>query len=197
MNTIAVTRLYESYDDAMGTVRDLETQSVPQGDISLIANNADGRHKGAVEGAQTGAGAGAAVGTVLGGGAGLLAGLGLLAIPGVGPVAAAGWLTATAAGAAAGAGVGAASGGLIGSLTGHGVREDHAHIYAEGVRRGGTLVIARIHQAQRAVVQSIMERHHPVDTEARGKSYRESGWKNFDAAAAPYAPTDSKRQHVL
>jgi hypothetical protein len=42
-----------------------------------------------------------------------------------------------------------------------------------------------------------MERHHPVDTETRGKSYRESGWKNFDAAAAPYVPTDSKRQHVL
>src|SRR5439155_20856442 len=89
--------------------------------------------------AATAAGTGASIGTVVGGGAGLLAGLGMLEIPGIGPVVAAGWLVSTAAGAAAGA----AAGGLIGSLTGAGVSKEHAHIYAEGVRRGGSLVTAR------------------------------------------------------
>jgi hypothetical protein len=89
-----------------------------------------------IDSSVTGAETGAGVGTAVGGAAGLLAGLGLLAIPGVGPVVAAGWLVATAVGAVAGA----ATGGLIGGLTGAGVSEDDAHVYAEGVRRGGSLV---------------------------------------------------------
>ena len=76
----------------------------------------------------------------MGGTAGLPAGLGLLAIPGLGPVVAAGWLAATAVGAAAGA----ATGGIVGALTEAGVSEEEAHSYAEGVRRGGTLVSARV-----------------------------------------------------
>ena len=70
----------------------------------------------------------------------LLAGLGLLAIPGVGPVVAAGWLVATAAGAAAGG----LTGGIVGALTQAGVSDEDAQVYAEGVRRGGTLVTARV-----------------------------------------------------
>jgi hypothetical protein len=62
------------------------------------------------------------------------------AIPGLGPVVAAGWLTATAVGAAAGA----ATGGIVGALTEAGVSKDDASLYAEGVRRGGTLVSARV-----------------------------------------------------
>ena len=42
--------------------------------------------------------------------------------------------------ALAGAGIGAAAGGLLGALTGMGIPEEEAHVYAEGVRRGGTLV---------------------------------------------------------
>ena len=72
--------------------------------------------------------------------AGLLAGLGMLAISGLGPVVAAGWLVSTAALAV----TGGAAGGLIGSLTQHGVDEDEDNAYAEGVRRGGTLVTARV-----------------------------------------------------
>jgi hypothetical protein len=68
----------------------------------------------------------------------LLAGLGLLA-PGLGPVVAAGWLAATAVCAAAGA----ATGGIVGALTEAGVSKEDAPLYAEGVRRGGTLVSAR------------------------------------------------------
>ena len=90
--------------------------------------------------AGSGAAAGASVGAALGGGAGLLAGLGLLAIPGLGPVVAAGWLAATAVGAVAGG----AAGGLVGSLTSAGVNPEHAEIYAEGVRRGGSIVTARV-----------------------------------------------------
>ena len=87
---------------------------------------------------------GAGIGAAVGGIGGLLAGLGLIAIPGIGPVVAAGWLAATAAGAAGGALVGAAAGGLVGALTQAGVPENDAHVYAEGIRRGGTLVTAKV-----------------------------------------------------
>jgi hypothetical protein len=134
------------------------------------------------EAESTGAGAGATIGTILGGGAGLLAGLGLLAIPGVGPLVAAGWLVATLTGA----GVGAAGGGILGSLVGAGVPEEHAHVYAEGVRRGGTLVTVRADDAQRTMVEQIMNRYTPVDVDARGAEYRAGGWSRFDEAAPAY-----------
>src|ERR1043165_1578616 len=86
--TTTITRLYDTYEQARGAVRELEASGVPHGDISIIANNIEGRVR--LEHAHPGASAGAAVGSVVGGTAGLLAGLGLLAIPGIGPVVAAG-----------------------------------------------------------------------------------------------------------
>src|SRR4026209_19430 len=110
-----------------------------------------------------GAGTGAGIGATAGGVVGLLTGLGLLAIPGVGPVVAAGWLVATAArgggpvvaagwlgATAAGAAVGGTAGGIIGALTQAGTSQEDAYLYAEGVRRGGTLVSARVADADRA-----------------------------------------------
>jgi hypothetical protein len=194
MTTKTVTGLYDRYDDAVQTVHDIEAAGVPHGDISMVANNADNRYASK---AASGAGTGAAVGSVVGGGVGLLAGLGMLAIPGVGPVVAAGWLVATAVGAVVGAGAGAAAGGLVGSLTEAGVSEDHAHIYAEGVRRGGTLVTARVDDGRVAAVESIMRRHHWVNPDARGKLYRSHGWTAFDDTAAPYTPSELEREREL
>ena len=200
MTMRTITNLYDTYDDAAQTVRDLEAANVPHDSISMMANNADNRYA-PVDSRKTeaasGAGAGASIGTVLGGGAGLLAGLGVLAIPGVGPVVAAGWLVSTLGGAAAGAGIGAASGGIIGAMTEAGVSKDHAHVYAEGVRRGGTLVTARVDDTQAAVVEGIMRQHHPVDPDARGLAYRRSGWKEFDAKSVALGADELERERAL
>ena len=182
-----ITRLFDTYDHASSAVRDLEAGGVPHSAISIVANGNDSTAPMSGQththgNAGDGAGAGATLGTVLGGGAGLLAGLGMLAIPGVGPVVAAGWLIATAVGA----GVGAASGGLLGSLVGAGVSEDDAHVYAEGVRRGGTLVTVRADDGQTAMVNQVLNTYSPVDTAARGDSYRAEGWSRFDEAAPAY-----------
>src|SRR5205823_5674653 len=142
--TRTIAFLYDTHDDAAAAVRDLEA-SLPHDDISIVAG--DGAVTKGADVAQ-GAGTGATIGAVVGGGAGLLAGLGMLAIPGIGPVVAAGWLAATLAGAAAGAGVGAVSGGIIEAMTGAGGPGGDAPFYAEGVRRGGTLVVARVDVSQ-------------------------------------------------
>lgn len=184
--TQTITGLYDTYAAASAAVNALEASGVSHSDISIVANNADDSHAVGAKSADA-AGHGAEVGTAVGGLGGLLAGLGLLAIPGVGPVVAAGWLVATAVGAGAGALVGAAAGGLVGSLTAAGVPEAQAHVYAEGVRRGGTLVTARVDDDQATSAQAILNSNRAVDPVARGEAYRGSGWAGFEETAKPYS----------
>ena len=183
MATRTITGLFDDYAAAARAVDTIEAAGVPHADISIVANNEGDRHAagatphetkhGHEEGdASDGAGTGATLGTVLGGGAGLLAGLGLMAIPGVGPVVAAGWLVATLTGA----GVGAATGGLLGALTGAGLSESEAEHYAEGVRRGGTLVTVRTDESRADRVTALLSEHGSIDLDQRAQNWRADGW---------------------
>ena len=59
--------------------------------------------------------------------------------------------------------VGAYTGGLLGAPVGAGMSQKHADIYAEGVRRGGTLVSVKNSDTNEGTVEQIMQEHHPVD----------------------------------
>ena len=202
--TVTISRLYDDYASASKAVRDLEAAGVPHDDISIVASNADNwypgngstnkidRDRDGTDDRAEGAGTGAGIGAGIGGAAGLLAGLGLLAIPGVGPVVAAGWLAATAAGAAAGG----ATGGIIGALSQSGVSDEDAHVYAEGVRRGGTLVSARVPDGDRSRLESLLDRS-AVKIADRGAAYRKSGWKTFDPASKPYTPDQVRKEREM
>jgi hypothetical protein len=185
----AITRLFDRYEDAAAAVDQLEAAGVPNHDISLIANNAVGRAPDSVvdSDAAGGAGKGAATGSVLGGGAGLLAGLGMLAIPGLGPVVAAGWLVSTAVGAAIGAAAGGVTGGLLGALKDAGHTDEEAHVYAEGVRRGGTLVSVRCESGDHRAIAERVLNGVGVDAVTRGADYRATGWQSFDGSAEPFS----------
>ncbi len=193
MATRVLTRLYDHEEDAVATVRALEAAGMGHDEIGLVGGNESGRYRagdGATDAthhaAGAGVGAGATIGTLLGGGAGLLAGIGAIAIPGVGPVVAAGWLVA----AVTGAGVGAVALGLVGALTEAGVSREDAEIYAEGVRRGGFLVTARVDEMRVGEAQRILS-HRGVDLAARRAEYREAGWRGFDPPTGPTAPSPS------
>ncbi|MBZ9761175.1 hypothetical protein LB553_09835 [Mesorhizobium sp. CA8] len=180
-----ITALFDDYDDAADAVGELESMGVPTSDLSIVANNADGRLSPAAEDAASGAG----IGAVVGGAGGLATGLGAMAIPGVGPIVAAGWLAATAAGAAAGAVLGGAAGGIIGSLTdGADVSERDAHVYAEGIRRGGALVTARVEDDLAPQAQAILHGSRSVDVAERRNEYEADGWTGFDPAPGGYRP---------
>lgn len=206
--TVTISRLYDGYGTAQQVVSDLEAAGLRSENISIVASNADNWYKPSdksgrkmtdrkdtdhdgkddrVEGAEKGAG----IGAVVGGAAGLLAGLGILAIPGLGPVVAAGWLAATAAGALAGG----ATGGIVGALTQAGVSKEDAHVYAEGLRRGGTMVTARVADAERSRFESILNRS-AVNIRERGEAYRKSGWTGFDEKAKPYSADDVRRERT-
>ena len=172
-------------------MQDIEATGVPSSEVSLVANKYVSDKYENVESVSK-AGAGAGIGGVLGGGAGLLAGLGMLAIPGLGPVVAVGWLASLAVGAAAGA----TAGGLVGALVSAGTSDDHAHVYSESVRRGGTLVSVRVEDADAATVQSILDSHGPIDPVARGAEYRSAGWTTFDPKAPPYKPSETEIERI-
>lgn len=133
--------------------------------------------------AAEGAGAGATTGAIVGGVAGLLVGLGVFVIPGIGPVVAAGPLVATLIGA----GAGAAAGGIIGALVGLGIPEDEAKYYAEGVRRGGALLVVHCRDEQVEDVEDILEEYHPLDIEEAAREWAAGGWEH-DPKAPPYTP---------
>lgn len=82
--------------------------------------------------AMEGAGTGSAIGGTLGAIAGAIAAIGTtLAIPGLGLV-----VAGPIAAALAGAGAGGLTGGLIGGLIGHGIPEERAKKYEEGIKNG-------------------------------------------------------------
>src|SRR6476646_5124322 len=198
--TVTISRLYDSYADAQRAVTRLESAGVPHSDISIVANNSDNWYSGnkidrdgdGVDDRAEGAGKGAGIGAGLGGAAGLLAGLGLLAIPGLGPVVAAGWLAATAVGAAAGA----ATGGIVGALAEAGVSDEDAQSYAEGVRRGGTLVSARVSDADRSRLDSVLN-ESAINLRDRSAAWRKAGWKSFDPASKPYGAEEVRKERQL
>lgn len=198
--TRTITRLFDTHTQAIAAIDALEAAGIDRDRISMISSNTENWHEGHRHGeakmrapgqdddneAAEGAGKGALTGGMLGGGAGLLAGLGMLAIPGLGPVVAAGWLASTALGAAVGAAAGGATGGLLGALKDAGHSDEEAHVYSEGVRRGGTLVSVKAKDDEVVRVEQALHGQRGVDAVTRGAVYRQSGWSEFDTRADPY-----------
>lgn len=164
-----VVGLFDDFSAAENTVRDLVEHGVPREDISLVVSDAEGKHSRYAEvdegnNVVVGAGAGAAVGGLTG----LLLGLGALAVPGIGPVLAAGPLAAAIAGTT----VGAATGMWLGALTEEAnVPKGDALLYAEAIRRGATLVSARVDDPLADRAKDIMHRHHSVNIHQRAAQW--------------------------
>jgi hypothetical protein len=178
---------FDHVDDADRAYRDLLRAGFMDADLNLIVNNAyenETVRTRPVEGTAddaSGTATGAVAGGVLGGAAGLAASLMGLAIPGIGPILAAGPIVA----ALAGAGAGAVAGGLIGSLTDLGVERDEAELYAESVRRGGSLVTIRADETRADEAAAILRKNGAVDISRRAEAWRSAGWTGYNPDATP------------
>lgn len=70
-------------------------------------------------------------------------------------------------------------------------RDDEAHVYSEGVRRGSTLVSAKVPDAMAASAVEMFSRYNAVDAATRGSAYRTSGWSGFDDKAPAYSADET------
>jgi hypothetical protein len=202
---ITICRLYDSYADANRVIVMLEAAGLASSETSVISNNSDtwysARETASVvpvrkEGASSTADAkveGAAIGAAIGATAATAASLvTLLAIPGVGAVVGAGWLAALLGSVA----IGGVAGGLLGALTNAGISEEDAQVLVEGVRRGGTVVAARVPQSQLPRVEAMMDQS-AVNLAERSELYRKSGWQSFDPNAMPYTADQVRSERAL
>jgi uncharacterized membrane protein len=96
-------------------------------------------------------------------------------------------LAATAVGAISGGALGAALGGLGSALSNAGVSEADAHVYSEGVRRGGSLVVVKTDDTRAAAVQAVLDRNRRQDVGKLRTTYEQEGWKTFDPNAEPWS----------
>ena len=121
------------------------------------------------EGSESEAVSDAFVGAAIGVAAGLFAVL----VPGFGWLVAAGPL----AGALGGLTAGAAVGGIIGILKDHGISDEMAEFYAEGVKRGGALVTVHgVTKQRESEAKKILDRSGAIEVEQLADEWRSAGW---------------------
>ncbi len=177
-----VAALYDEQKDAYDAIVDLLNNGIEREAISILSNNVSAEQaalvgateKSMLDGTIAGAIAGALTGSVIG--------LAALAIPGIGSVLAAGTLFIPFIGGA----TGLVAGSLIGAFVDWDIRDTEADFFAEGVRRGGSLVAVKAEGAVADHARAILNRHHPVNMSERVAMWRKLGWTRFDSKSKPY-----------
>lgn len=76
-------------------------------------------------------------------------------------------------------------------MTNAGVSQEEADVYAEGVRRGGTLVSVNVESEQGGVVEAVLDRFEHVELGRRREAYRSTGWTHFDDQAPVYSDDEA------
>jgi hypothetical protein len=74
--------------------------------------------------------------------------------------------------------------------------EEENATYAEGVRGGGTLVSARVPDADRTRLDAILD-DSAVNLRERRAAWQKSGWKSFDPSSKPYGADEVRKERQL
>jgi uncharacterized membrane protein len=182
-----VVSLFRNYEDANRAVKALEEAGFKRDSFSVLARNSivdESDTGGDAKEVAGSVGVGALGGGVVGGLLGLLAGVGAIAIPGIGPAIAVGAFSAVLGTTVGAASVGAAVGGILGAMTKLSVTEEDAHLYAEGVKRGGVLITVETEgeaaTTAAATAQDIMKKAGAVDLGELRTQLQQTGWERFN-----------------
>lgn len=95
---------------------------------------------------------------------------------------------------ATGTSIGNKIGDFFSNLLGSDVDDDERGVYSEAVRRGSTVVTARVEDNMVDRAADIMNRNGVVNVDSRMAQYKASGYKSFDAKAPLYAPDQAKKE---
>lgn len=199
---ITICRLYNARSDASRVVLLLQMAGVSTFETSIVANNSEGWYKppptrytahsiaaaAGIRGNEDAAVGATMRATAMADGSLVT----LLAFAGVGVVVAAGWFAAVLGGIT----VSGLPGGLQGGLVRAGVPEEEAQVLAEGVRRGGALVVVRVQPVLEPHVVTLMD-HWSVNLQERSDLYCKAGWQPFDVNAKPYTADQVRCERIL
>ena len=188
--------LFDDRSTAQGAVQDLVSAGIDRNRISIVASDDSGTtttlgvdESGNIAG--EGAASGATSGAVVGGAVGLAIGLGFTFLPFAGFL-----LAGPIAGLLTGAVAGAATGGVLGGLIGLGIPRETAELYAEGVRRGGTLVTVQAEASEENQIRDILNRDGAVDVDRRSADWRSNGYTGYDESAKPYTSAEMANERT-
>ena len=137
-----MTGMFRDRESAEGAYRSLSNRGYGKDDVNLLMSDDTRKKYFSDDDTELGtkawedAGKGAAIGGGVGATLAAIAAIGTtLALPGLGLL-----IAGPIAAALAGGGAGALTGGLIGALVGHGIPEEHAKQYEQGIREGGIVM---------------------------------------------------------
>ncbi len=83
---------------------------------------------------------------------------------------------------------------VVNEMTDIGLPRDEADTYAEGVRRGCSLVTITVGNDRADEAAEIMEHRVPVDIDQRMSMWREQGWTGYDHTAKPYSDEEVRQE---
>jgi hypothetical protein len=72
--------------------------------------------------------------------------------------------------------------------------EEDAHVYAEGVRRGSSLVTVQAGETRAARAETILNAFQPVDPSERRRAFEAEGWSHYDPKSKGYTADEIRRE---
>jgi hypothetical protein len=73
----------------------------------------------------------------------------------------------------------------------HGIPDEDAHLYAEGLGRGHSILVIRAAAGEHDRVMQVLSRFNPIDIDEHGAQWRKSGWSGVHPGQAAW---DVQRQ---
>ncbi len=159
--TKTVIAIYDELASAYGAAKDLMDRGFPSQSISMLINDNASSHEEAGQ---------------------FLGGVKRLVVPGIGTVSVFGLL--------GGALQDTENSNILEALSRMGLPDEAAQAFAEGVRRGGTLLSLSAEDDEAAQAREMMDSHQPYDVNQRLAVWRQQGWQGFDPQAQPYTPAE-------
>jgi uncharacterized protein (TIGR02271 family) len=77
------------------------------------------------------------------------------------------------------------------------VPDEDRQTYAEGIRRGGCLLSAKVPEGLEDQAMAALDRSGPIDVDERSAGWRESGWQGYEGVAATGGATAASTTGVL
>lgn len=86
-------------------------------------------------------------------------------------------------------------GDIVDELTDRGLPKDDAEFFAEGVRRGGNLVVLRATDQAAPQLASFLREREAIDMDQRRSKWKQDGFESFDYDADLYSLDDIDREY--